>query len=151
MGGAAAATAIAFSGVHEGLSLTPYWDAIGHVTTYCYGETDKSKLKAEFTIAECDDKLSEGLLLRYQAMLRCSPEVAALSAGEKAAYLDLAYNAGIGAYCNHSIPKLLRAHRRVAACQRLKEYSFSRGTWVQGLFDRRQDATELCMKDIPTQ
>lgn len=148
MGGAAAATAIAFTGAHEGLSLQPYWDKIGHVTTYCYGETSKDQLKPHYTTAECDDMLAAELLVRYQGIVKCAPEVETLTAGEKVAYLDLAYNAGTATFCNYSLPKLLRAGRQVEACERLKAYSYSRGTWIQGLFNRRVDTTELCMKDL---
>jgi len=64
--------------------------------------------------------------------------------------IDLAYNVGAGLVCNNSIPKLIAADRRVDACEKTKEYVYSRGTWVQGLFNRRvrvDDRTDIRLNE----
>jgi lysozyme len=148
MGTVAAATAITVTGANEGLSLQPYWDAIGKVTTYCYGETDPKDIRPRYTRADCDEKLAQGLLDRYMRIRKCVPTMDTLTEGEKVAYLDLAYNIGDPLFCNNSIPKLIAAGRRVDACEKTKEYAYSRGTWVQGLFNRRVRVYDVCVRDL---
>lgn len=148
MGTAAAATAITVTGASEGLSLQPYWDAIGKVTTYCYGETDPKDIRPRYTRAECDEKLAAGLLERYVILRKCVPSMDRLTDGEKVAYLDLAYNVGTGLVCSNSIPKLIAADRRVDACEKTKEYVYARGTWIQGLFNRRVRVYDVCVRDL---
>ena len=153
MGAGAAALAIQFTGGNEGLRMTTYWDKIANIWSYCYGETSNAQPGKTYTREYCDDQLAAGLLARYQAMQKCYPGLDALTPGEKVAYLDLAYNAGTGTFCNRPIaapfPQLLAQGKRVEACKQLERFSYSRGNWIQGLFNRRIRAENLCLRDLP--
>lgn len=142
--GAWLAIALAAVAVYEGLSLTEYPD-IGGVPTICYGETKGVKPGDVATKEQCDEKLSARLVEFNEGISSCVN--AELPDTRRAAFLSLAYNVGIGAFCNSTVVRKINAGDVYGACDAILMWDKVKGRVVRGLTVRRQKERELCLKD----
>lgn len=90
-------------GVHEGRSLTAYYDS-ANVLTICDGDTSNVRPGQKATHAECDDRLRKGIAAHAEALTGLPeglPDVVVLGS------VDLAYNIGVNGFKTSSVYKAL--------------------------------------------
>jgi len=171
--GAVAATALlSFTPAFEGTELSTYRD-MGGVLTYCTGATENAAWGKTYTPAQCRAQLDRDLERHAAGIAMCIP-LARLTDGQKVAFVDIAYNIGVGGFCGSSMARRTNAGDMVGACNALlawnkvkvlrpvkgpdgKPLKDARGKvvmhWVyeevRGLTRRRQAERELCLKGLP--
>lgn len=133
----------------EGTVLTPYWDKFGKVWTVCTGETAVEM--RHYTMAECiamhEKRVGEG----YARMIAAYPLLPTAPVEVQAMAVDLEYNAGLGAIKRaNGTNAALRNGRWRDFCNKLPEWSRSGGQWVRGLFNRRNEAQQICLAGLGT-
>ena len=138
----AAAGAI-FVGGWEGLQLVAYRDVVG-VATICYGETRGVRMGDRATKAECDAKLTAGLIEFADGIAHCVPWDS-LPDTRKIAVVSLAYNIGQGGFCKSSVARELRNGNVIAACDAFLRFNKAGGVVWRGLTNRRKAERELCL------
>lgn len=115
-GAGAAAATIALTGSSEGVSLTPYDDALGgHVQTVCFGETDAPMHR--YTLPECKQLLAGSLAGYAVGVKNSTPGFDTLTDGQKAGAIDFAYNKGLAAWQVSSIRNLYARKDFPTACE----------------------------------
>ena len=72
-----------------------------------------------------------------------------MNVGMRVTWLDTTYNMGKGNFCKSSMVRLYNAGDLRGACDALKKYVYAQGTWLRGLFERREDMIEVCYASIP--
>jgi lysozyme len=145
LGTVAASGAILLTGAFEGTVLHTYKDPIGIITA-CKGHTGPElRMGQNFTPEQCDEQQYADLLKHADA-LQCI--TTALSDGEKAAYLSLAYNIGDKAFCGSSLVRLKNAGNALAACNELPKWVHAGGHVLPGLVKRRAAERDFCLKGL---
>lgn len=144
---AAMALAVSFIGGWEGLSLKAYQDIVG-VWTVCYGETRGVTPSDEFTQAECDEKLAEGIADFERRLDACLEHEDRMPTGMKVALVSWAYNVGTGAACGSTLVRLANQGDFVAACEQLPRWNRAGGRVVRGLTNRRVNELDLCRRAL---
>lgn len=136
--------ALAVSAVvlYEGLSLVEYPD-IGGVPTICYGETKDVRPGDVATKAQCDKRLSARLMEFNAGVNSCV--TAALSDSQRAAFVSLAYNIGVPAFCKSTVVRRINAGDAAGACYAILMWDKVKGRHVQGLTNRRIKERDLCL------
>lgn len=146
--GAVAATALlSFTPAFEGTELSTYRD-MGGVLTYCTGATEDAAWGKTYTPAQCRAQLDRDLERHAVGIATCIP-LARLTDGQKVAFVDAAYNIGVGAFCGSSIARRTNAGDMVGACNALLMWNKVGGKEVRGLTRRRATERELCLKGLP--
>lgn len=150
------AISVPFAAKWEGDGRVAYFDRIGGVVTWCFGQTGPGvQVGQRFTEAYCRE-----LLVRSQSKYAAEID-ACLRPGrpvtpfEAAMILDLGYNAGVRAVCRSTLADKLRAGEpREQTCPQLVRWVYSGGkdcrdprNNCQGLPARREEALELCLKE----
>lgn len=69
--------------------------------------------------------------------------------GQKVAFVDAAYNIGVGAFCGSSMARRATAGDMVGACDALLMWNKVDGKEVRGLTRRRAAERELCLGGLP--
>ena len=141
VGTAAAAGLLAIVPKFEGTKLTTYRDPIG-VLTYCTGATEDAAWGKTYTPAECRAQLDRDLSRHAKGVMACIKTP--LTAGQKIAVVDLAYNVGVGAVCNSTLARKANAGDMAGACAELSKWTRAGGQVLPGLVRRRQAERELC-------
>lgn len=147
VGAAAAAVLLAFTPKFEGTKLTTYRD-LGGVLTYCTGATENAMRGKTYTPAECQAQLERDLERHAAGVARCVP-MNRLTAGQRVAFVDAAYNIGVSAFCGSSMARRTNAGDIAGACDALLMWNKVGGKEVRGLTLRRQKERELCLKGLP--
>lgn len=127
----------------EGTVNKTYRD-IGGVLTYCTGATENAIWGKTYTKAECAAQLDKDLARHAEGVMGCVH--APLTDGQKIAFVDAAYNIGIGAFCGSSMAKKANAGDMQGACDALLLWNKAGGKVINGLTARRQKERELCLK-----
>lgn len=151
------AAAIVAVGAFEGYSAFAYPDIIG-VPTICYGETKGVKLGDYSTREQCDEKLAKRLMEFNSGVNRCLHS-APLTDNQRVAFVSLAYNIGVTAFCASSIPKRITAGDYVGACNTIMDFNrvcvqhnltgkCVKKKVIQGLVNRRTVERDLCLKEL---
>lgn len=146
--------AIVAIGAFEGYSATAYPDIIG-IPTICYGETKGVKLGDYSTREQCDAKLSKRLVEFNEGINKCIK--VPLTDNQRVAFVSLAYNVGVPAFCSSSIPRRINAGDSVGACRVLLDFNgvciqrnlsgkCIQKRVVQGLVNRRMKENQLCLQ-----
>lgn len=163
----AGASLLAFISPWEGRSLPVYADKLANdLPTVCNGHTGPDvKLGDVWTKEQCDAILVTDVTKHGEGVLACTS--VALNQNEYDAYASLAFNNGVGAYCNSSIPGKLARGDRAAACRTILEFNQVRDyshpkVWStkrqrfeyplipsRGLTRRRTAEYNLCVKPMP--
>lgn len=143
--GAALGIATPMVAKHEGVSLTPYDDAVG-VRTVCYGSTSPSETSYTHTLDECTALLNKQLKGYSQDVLDATgPNI---SVQELAAYTSFSYNVGTGAFKNSTLLKKFKAGDREGACNELPRWNKAGGKVLNGLVTRRAEEQKLCLSGV---
>lgn len=149
VGATAAAGLLSAVPQFEGVVLVARPDPVG-IVTGCFGETRNVHLGERFTFAQCVAKLEPRLAEFAEAVDRCTP-VASMTAGQRKAVVDFAYNEGSGTYCRSSIAANFRAGNVAVACRRFNEgadgkpqYVTAGGGELPGLVKRRAKERAWC-------
>ena len=149
---AIAVSAAAFIGPWEGLRTTAYPDALArNIPTVCYGETRGVKRGDTYTDAQCAAMLQRGLVTYRDGLheyftpetkgLRLTPE-------RDAAYVSLAYNAGIRGIGRSTAVRRLNDGDIVGGCKALQWWNKAGKRIIRGLVNRRADEHALCMVGV---
>lgn len=146
VGAAAAAALFAFTPAQEGRVLKTYRD-IGGVLSYCDGATENAQAGKTYTPAECDAQLDRDLERHAAGIAKCIP-LERLTAGQKVAFVDAAFNIGVPAFCGSSMARRVNAGDLPGACDALLLWNKVGGKEVLGLTRRRQRERELCLKGL---
>lgn len=137
----------------EGLRTTAYLDTIASppVWTICYGETEGVAPREVRTVAQCEDGLRRGLA-RYRDGLHryftAQTKAARLTPERDAAFVSLAYNAGIAGIGRSTATRRLNGGDIKGACVAMTWWNKAGGRVVRGLVNRRADEYALCMRGI---
>lgn len=135
--------AAAFIAPWEGLELRPYRDIVG-VMTWCYGET-RGAPKSQYTKAECDAMLADGVAEFHAEMRRCIKRP--LTQPQWVAVLSWSYNVGTGAACGSTLVRQINAGLPAETwCKQLLRWDYADGRKVRGLTRRRQAEYAECVK-----
>lgn len=146
--GAVAATALlSFTPAWEGTKLSTYRD-MGGVLTYCTGATEDAQWGKTYTPDQCRAQLDRDLERHAAGIARCVP-LARMTDGQKVAFVDAAYNIGVGAFCSSSMARRANAGDMAGACDALLMWNKVGGKEVRGLTRRRAAERELCLKGLP--
>ncbi|MDN4059570.1 lysozyme [Massilia sp. YIM B02769] len=146
VGAAVAAALLTFTPSFEGTKLTTYRDLAG-VLTYCTGATENAMWGKTYTPAECRAQLERDLERHAAGVARCVP-MSRLTAGQRVAFVDAAYNIGVSAFCGSSMARRANAGDMAGACDALLMWNKVGGKEVRGLTRRRQAERELCLKGL---
>jgi lysozyme len=146
VGAVAAAALFVFTPAQEGRVLKTYRD-IGGVLTYCDGATENAQAGKTYAPAECDAQLDRDLERHATGIAKCIP-MDRLTAGQKVAFVDAAFNIGVPAFCGSSMARRVNAGDLPGACDALLMWNRAGGKEVLGLTRRRQRERELCLKGL---
>jgi len=139
------AVAAAFIQPWEGRELVAYQDIV-KVWTICDGDTNNVKPGQVATEAECDRRLLNNLRLYSTRMRECMTRE--VPTKTEAAFLELTYNVGWGAFCRSTLLKLANAGELQAACGELRKWIRAGGKVVRGLQRRRDASFALCLEGV---
>ncbi len=134
----------------EGTVLHTYPDVVygWKLPTACRGHTGPELHAGQtFTVAECDEMEQADLRKTYDSLAPCFGS-AKLSDQELGAYLSLAFNVGVRAVCESSIPRKAKAGQRVEACQTIDQFNKAGGRVLVGLVRRRAAERDLCLSGL---
>jgi lysozyme len=145
VGATAAAALLIFTPRNEGTELKTYRD-MGGVLTYCTGATENAQAGKSYTVAECRAQLDRDLSRHAEGVVSCVREP--MPDGVAVAFVDTAYNIGVGAFCGSSMARKANAGDMRGACDSLLLWNRVGGKEVRGLTVRRQAAREICLKGI---
>lgn len=137
--------AAAFIQPWEGRELTAYPDIVG-VWTICDGDTNNVKPGQVATEKECDQRLVSNLRLYSTKMRECMTRE--VPKKTEAAFLELTYNVGWGAFCKSTLVGLANAGELRAACDELLKWIRAGGKVVRGLQRRRDASHALCLEGV---
>jgi len=142
----AAAALLALTPKFEGTVLTTYRD-MGGVLTYCTGATEDAQWGKTYTPDLCRAQLDRDLERHAAGIARCV-SLAMMTDGQKVAFVDAAYNIGVGAFCGSSMARRANAGDMAGACDALLMWNKVGGKEVRGLTRRRQAERQICLKGL---
>lgn len=126
----------------EGTMYKTYRDPIG-VFTYCTGATEDAVWGKTYTPAECRAQLDKDLAAHAEGISKCV-DMNKLTPGQRVAYVDFAYNAGVHAFCGSSMARYTNAGQPMKGCSYLPEWNKAGGKVWQGLVKRREIERQYC-------
>lgn len=141
-GAGAIAIATAAVSCFEGLVTYTYPDVAG-VPTFCYGETQGAEWGKTYTKEQCDEQLSKRLVEFNKGVDSCV--TVALPETRRAAFVSLAYNIGVGAFCKSTVVRRINAGDVPGACDAVLMWNKVNGIVWRGLVKRREQERELCL------
>ena len=147
VGAATAAALLLFTPQQEGRVYKTYRDIAG-VFTYCDGATENAMWGKTYTPAECNAQLDRDLERHAAGVARCVP-IERLTVGQRVAFVDVAYNIGVPAFCGSTMARRINAGDVLGACDALLMWNKVAGREVLGLTRRREREREICRKGLP--
>lgn len=126
---------------YEGHRLKAYRDPVG-IPTICFGSTRGVKMGDVKTAAECKALLTKEIETHLRGIDACI--MATISDQEYVAYTSVAYNVGVGAFCNSTLNEKLNQGDRSGACAELSKWVYAGGDVLPGLVKRRAGERQLC-------
>lgn len=146
-----AAVAVPLVGRWEGKRNQAYLDTIAQppVWTICYGETRGVKQGDYYSDRQCADKLGTALLeyrIGLHRAFTAETITHRLTPARDAAYVSLAYNAGIYAISRSTATRRLNAGDIAGGCQAIGWWNRSGGRVIRGLANRRADEVAMCLE-----
>jgi lysozyme len=145
VGAGAAALLFVLTPSFEGERLTTYRD-LGGVLTYCDGATENAQWGKTYTPAECRAQLERDLARHAEGVMACLS--VPVTEGQKAAFVDFAFNVGVTAFCHSSVARKTNAGDWRGGCDALLLWNKVGGREVAGLTRRRQREREFCLKGL---
>ena len=137
--------------LHEGFRDTAYVPVKGDVYTIGYGSTKGVKKGDRITPERALQRLLDEVDSEYaQGVRRCVK--VPLTQYEFGAYVSLAYNIGVSAFCRKAAPgkppnliDLINAKRYAEACERIDAFVYGPGRKkLRGLIKRRAEERAIC-------
>lgn len=143
-----AAACVSLVAGFEGLRTVAYRDPVG-IPTVCYGETLGVRMGDAFTPTQCKEMLEARLVSGFYAgAVACVPNLAMQQGERIAAHVSLAYNIGVGAYCQSSVARLANAGHWAESCDAFLKFRFATAGGVKiplpGLLKRRERERQYC-------
>lgn len=146
-----AASTLVGIAAHEGYKDEAYIPVRGDIPTIGFGTTTGVKMGDKTTPERSLVRLLDEIEGVYAAGVRRCVTVP-LYQHEYEAYVSLAYNIGVGAFCRKALPgkppnliDLINAGRYAEACQRIEAFKYGPGKKVlSGLVKRRAEERALC-------
>jgi lysozyme len=134
----------------EGEVLTTYYDPVG-IATVCYGDTDPAMAVpgATYTREECLRSLELQLIVHAGPVIECLGIDPGAYPHQTAAFISLAYNIGVPAFCRSTAARRWRAGDRAGACAAISMWDKAGGKVLPGLVARRADERRLCETNLP--
>lgn len=130
----------------EGLRRVAYNDPVG-IPTICFGETRGVKLGDRATTEQCKEMLADRVERDFiPGVERCINRP--LPEKRKAAFVSLAYNIGVDAFCKSSVQRLYNIGDIVGSCNAILLYVKAKGITLPGLVKRREGEHALCMEGL---
>jgi lysozyme len=120
VGGIAAAGLLQLTPSFEGTVYRTYRD-LGGVLTYCTGATEDAQWGKTYTPAQCRQQLDYDLARHAEGISKCV-DMAKLTDGQKVAFVDFAYNVGVGAFCGSTLARKANAGDMTGACAGLSDW-----------------------------
>lgn len=139
---AVSAAALVGIAVHEDYRGTSYQDSVG-VWTNGFGETAGVKPGQTTTPTRALVQLLKSAEQHAAGVRACI--TVPLFQHEFDAYVSLAYNIGVGAFCGSTLVRLLNAGDYVGACKQILRWNMAGGRELRGLTKRRQQEHAQCM------
>ena len=130
--------------VHEGYKDEAYIPVRRDVPTIGFGTTAGVKMGDKTTPERSLVRLLDEIEGVYAAGVRRCVTVP-LYQHEYEAYVSLAYNIGVGAFCGSTLVKLLNQGRYSEACAQIKRWDRFQGKPLRGLTIRREAEYNQCM------
>ena len=145
--------AVPLVGKWEGKRNKAYLDSIASppVWTVCYGETRGVQRGDYYTDAQCADMLGEGLLQFRVGLHKAFTATTMnhrLTPKRDAAYVSLAYNAGVYAISRSTAVRRLNAGDIAGGCTSLTWWNKAGARVIRGLVNRRADEYQMCMEGL---
>jgi len=148
------ALAVGGVAVYEGYRGTAYDDGVG-VQTIGFGTTrreDGSPVRPgdRITPEQAVVRLAQEMDATGRAIVRCIGDVP-LYQHEFDAYVSLAYNIGVGAFCRSTLVKRLKQSPPdyAGACAEIRRWTRAGGRELPGLVKRREAEYRQCMGGAP--
>lgn len=142
-------SAVALVAGYEGFRENAYVPVKGDVPTIGYGQTyyaDGRRVKMGDRISHQEAQKQLELLVRKDFAGKMAECVKVpLSQNEYDAYVSLAYNIGVNAFCKSTLVKLLNQGEYIKACQQILRWNKSGGRVLKGLENRRFREYKLCL------
>jgi lysozyme len=130
---------------HEGYLGTAYKDVTG-VATIGFGETKDVKMGQTTDPVRALIRLEASANEHAKGIAKCIK--VPLYQYEFDAYVDFAYNVGVGAFCNSTLNKKLNSGDYAGACSELLRWNRAGGQVLAGLTKRRQAEYQTCMGNV---
>lgn len=148
---AAGMLALSLIGAFEGLRLHAYADVVG-VETICYGETKGVHVGDTATKPECDAKFIARLNEFGDGVEKCLGDsdlaLITLPPTTEVAFVSLAYNVGIGAFCKSRVARLWKSEKYAEACDAMAKFNRAGGRALPALTNRRLKERDLCLSGL---
>lgn len=146
-----AASTLVGIAVHEGYKDEAYIPVAGDVPTIDFGRTKGVKMGDKSDPVRGLQYLLDEVESVYAAGVKRCVKVP-LYQHEYEAYVSLAYNIGVGAFCRKAKPgkppnliDLINAERYEEACERIKAFNKFKGKPLRGLTIRREAEYRQCI------
>ena len=125
----------------EGVRLQAYWDAYGKVWTIGYGHTKGVYQGMTITQKQAEDFLRSDIEshVRYMKKVITVP----LNQNQFDALCSFHFNLGAYILQNSTMLKNINARKWTTVAENMKQYCYSGGVWLQGLYNRRVDEANL--------
>lgn len=140
---AAVLMATALIAGHEGLRNYAYLDPV-KIWTVCYGETRGVKKGDYFTTEQCKEMLG-GRIAEFEAGVDSCVK-RDMPVTRKVAFISLAYNIGIAAFCKSTAARMMNLGLVREACNAITLWDKAKGIRLPGLVRRRAEERELCLQ-----
>jgi lysozyme len=128
--------------VNEAYKPVAYIPVPGDVPTIGFGETKGVKMGDKTTPERALVQLLQSAQAHADGVRACVH--VPLFQYEFEAYVDFAYNVGVGAFCGSTLAKKLNAGDYDGACYELLKWNRAGGRVLSGLTKRRQAEFEKC-------
>lgn len=143
IGAAAAAALYMLTPAMEGTVYKTYRDP-ANVLTYCTGATENAAWGKTYTPAECQAQLDRDLARHAEGISKCV-KLESMTIGQRVAFVDFAYNVGVGAFCGSTVARKANVGDLVGACNALMMWDKAGGKVLPGLVKRRTIEREYCL------
>lgn len=146
LGAAVVSALVGLVQVSEGTKYETYRDPVG-VLTYCTGATEDAIWGKTYTKAECEAQLERDLYRHAVGVIGCIQRP--MEDRHKVAFVDLAYNIGIRAFCTSTTARRFNEGNPDGACDALLMWHRAGGRSLLGLVIRRQKERAICLGLTP--
>lgn len=136
----------------EGTEYRSYRDVAG-IWTICNGDTANVRPGMVETPEGCRARLERQLIAHAKPVMACVPQLGRKGRDyQRAASVSLAYNIGVGAFCNSTAARRFRAGNWRGGCDAFLSWNKARVKGVlrplRGLTLRREREREICLRGL---